>query len=216
MIVPSNPVAQTQIPQARLRLRRFSCAEFLRMAELGFFDQDWRYELIDGRIVRMPSPSPPHFAAIELSRRVLEATFGPSHYVRAQATLDLSPVFVPDPDLTVVPGGPLDWLSTHPTASAARLVIEVSLSTLWIDRTRKLPLYAAAGIEDLWIINLVNRQLEVYRKPQRRPGKHPRGDYLDQTVLPLTATVSPLAVPQAVLNVADLFPPPPAAPPPAP
>lgn len=209
MIVPNNPAAQTQIPQARLRLRRFSCAEYLRIVDLEILNERWRYELIDGRIVRMPQPSPPHVTARDKARRVLEAVFGPNHYVRTDSPLDLSPVFVPGPDIVIVPGVPDDWATAAPTAAAARLVVEVSRSTLWIDRKRKLPLYAAALVEDLWIINLINWQLEVYRKPQRRPGKRPRGDYLDQAVLPLTATVSPLAAPQAVINVADLFPPPP-------
>jgi Uma2 family endonuclease len=213
MIVPNNPTtAQPQVPPARLRLRRFNRDEYLQMAELGFFDQG-RYELINGRIVRMPTPSPPHVTAMDLTRRVLEPVFGPNHYVRVQSALDLSPVFVPDPDLAVVPGSPLNWATAHPTAADTRLVVEVSRSTLWIDRKLKLPLYAAAGVADLWIINLINWQLEVYRKPRRLPGKRHRGQFDDTAVLPLTATVTPLAAPQAVIKVADLFPPPPPPPP---
>ena len=163
----------------------------------------------------MPQPSPPHITAKDKARRVLEAVFGPNHYARTESPLDLSPVFVPGPDIAVVPGVPDDWATTFPTAADARLVVEVSRSTLWIDRTRKLPLYAAAGVADLWIINLINWQLEVYRKPRRLPGKRPRGQFDDTATLPLTATVTPLAAPQAVIRVADLFPPPPP-PPPAP
>src|SRR5919204_2349297 len=162
MIVPNNPTAaQQQVPQARLRLRRFSCAEYLRIVELEILNERVRYELIDGRIVRMPQPSPPHITAKDKARRVLEAVFGPNHYARTESPLDLSPVFVPGPDIAVVPGVPDDWATTFPTAADARLVVEVSRSTLWIDRTRKLPLYAAAGVADLWIINLINWQLEV-------------------------------------------------------
>ena len=103
----------------------------------------------------------------------------------------------PEPDIAVL-AGPASAHRQHPTT--AMLLIEVSESSLPFDRSEKLPLYSRAGISDFWIVNLQNRQLEVYRNPQSD------GTYAPPTILTPGQSVSPLAMPTASVAVADLLP----------
>jgi Uma2 family endonuclease len=83
--------------------------------------------------------------------------------VRAQLPLALGEYSEPEPDVAVVAGGPRDYAEAHPTS--ALLVVEVSETTLGLDHDTKGSLYAAAGIPEYWIVDLVHRRLEIYRDP---------------------------------------------------
>ncbi|MCS7066067.1 MAG: Uma2 family endonuclease [Fimbriimonadales bacterium] len=98
----------------------------------------------------------------------------------------------PVPDLAVVPGKPADYRHQHPTK--ALLVIEIADTSLEHDRTKKLALYAKAGIPEYWIINLLERVLEVYREPSGKRYKSIRYYTLDETVSPLFAPEWQIAV----------------------
>src|SRR5947209_2506807 len=122
------------------RTYRWSREEFHQMSDLGWFDEK-RVELIDGEIIEMPVQKGPHAMAVLLARDTLEAAFGPGRVVRTQAPLNLGSSSEPEPDVSVVPGTVRDY-PDHPTT--ALLVVEVSETTLWLDRNRKAPLYASA------------------------------------------------------------------------
>jgi Uma2 family endonuclease len=184
------------------RTYRWSKEEFHQMADLGWFD-DKRVELLDGEIIEMPVAKPPHVMALGLSEEALGRAFGAGFWVRTQAPLALDPDSEPEPDLAVVPGGPRDY-PEHPTT--ALLIVEVSDTTLFIDRNRKASLYARGGIADYWIINLVDDQLEVYRNPVPDSSAPSGFRYADRTVLSPADSVSPLAAPSATVAVAYLLP----------
>jgi Uma2 family endonuclease len=174
------------------------------LSEAGFF-QDRRVQLLDGEIIEMPAQANLHAAARTLTKDALSQAFGAGFWVRELAPLDLSPYTVPDPDHAVVPGKPRDYLSRS-TPTTALLVVEVSESTLGFDRNRKGSAYAQADIADYWIVNLVQRQLEVYRNPVADPS-HPFGfRYADRLILDPGDSIAPLAAPQANVAVADLLP----------
>lgn len=84
--------------------------------------------------------------------------------------------------------------------------MEVSDSALRRDQTTKAAVYARAGIADYWIINLVNRVLEVYREPSAMPGQPLGHHYRSITRYGEDGVVSPLAVPGGTVSVADLLP----------
>jgi Uma2 family endonuclease len=110
----------------------------------------------------------------------------------------------PEPDLAVVTGNARDYLSAHPTT--ALLVMEISDSSLAFDTTDKAGIYAASNISDYWVVDLVNRQVIVFRNPQPDPT-HPLGHgYASKTIFASGSSVSPLAAPQAAIAVADLLP----------
>jgi Uma2 family endonuclease len=184
------------------KTRRWTKAEYHRLRDLGFFDYQ-RVELIQGRIVQMSAMKNLHVAAVTLVEDALRAAFGAGHWLRIQAPLDLPGASEPEPDLAVVSGGPRDY-TDHP--KTALLIVEVSDTTLRYDRVRKGPLYARAGIDDYWIVNLVDRQLEVYRDPQRDPKRRRRFAYAQVNVLKAGDLVTPLAAPKASVAVADLLP----------
>jgi Uma2 family endonuclease len=197
-------MATTHNPTAALataRRFRFTREQYYKLGELGFI-VDRRVELIHGELWQM-TVNPPHAIADELANNVLRLAFGPGYSYRSSQPLDFGRRNQPQPDLAVVPGNPRDYTS-HPTT--ALLVVEICDATLRRDRTIKAHLYAWAGILDYWIVNLVDRRLEVHRNPGPDPDRRGRFKYHDVTIVPATGHVEPLAKPGARIAVADLLP----------
>jgi len=175
-----------------------------RLAELGWFG-DQRVELIEGRIVRMAAQLEPQVASVSLGAKAAARAFGAGYYVRFQAPLVQGKFSKPEPDLAVVRGSERDYLNSG-TPTTALLVIEISDTTLRQDRGRKASIYARWGIADYWILNLVDRQLEVHRDPVR-DRKYKMGfGYASIQVVKPGDSIAPLAAPQALIAVADLLP----------
>jgi Uma2 family endonuclease len=124
--------------------------------------------------------------------------------VRAGLPVALDDESEPEPDVCVVPGGPRDYLDAHPRRPA--LVVEVAQSSLAIDRGIKAGLYARAGIADYWIVNLVDRQVEVRRRPVAASDARYGWRYADVSVHREGESVAPLAMPDAPVAVADVLP----------
>jgi Uma2 family endonuclease len=199
-------MATVQLPQGEVftepRPHRWTRTEYCRMAEAGLFDGR-RVELIDGEVLDMPPQKNWHFVAVKLVEDALTLAFGPSYWARTQGPLTLGLASEPEPDVAVVLGSPREF-SSHPTT--ALLVVEVSDTTLAYDRGRKASLYAQAGIADYWIVNLIDRQLEVYRDPAADSSQPYGFGYGSKAILTTTEFVSPLAAPQARIGVADMLP----------
>ena len=198
-------MATTQDPRvtySRSERFRWTSEQYYAIAGLGFFD-DKHVELIQGEILRM-TINPPHALCMELLADILYDTFKPGNRIRTQLPLDLGRHNQPEPDAVVVAG--LDRRAlVHP--ESALLLVEVSDSTLRKDRTIKVHLYARAGIADYWIINLVDRQLEVHRKPEPDPDRRGRFRYAEVTIVPEAGRMAPLAAMGSMIAVADLLPP---------
>lgn len=173
------------------------------MMDLGWF-ADRRVELIDGEVIDVPSQYDLHLAAVTMGFDALRLAFGSGYWVRPQGSLDLSPHGIHDPDLAVTLGSAV--VAARTIATSALLVVEVSDSTLAYDRNHKAPLYAAGGIADFWIVNLVQGQLEVYRDPVADNTQLFGFRYANRTILDPVDRVSPLAAPHASIVVADLLP----------
>ncbi|MEO6809280.1 MAG: Uma2 family endonuclease [Isosphaeraceae bacterium] len=147
-----------------LPVRRFSVVEYRRMIELGLFDDDERFELLEGWIVPKMVRNPSHDVTIELTHEALRGFLPEGWRVRNQfatTTADSEP----EPDLIVVRGVPRDYLDHHPGPLETALVIEVADSSLVRDRGVKRRLYARAGYPVYWIINLGTARVEVYTDP---------------------------------------------------
>jgi Uma2 family endonuclease len=186
-----------------VRLRPWTKAEYYRMAELGFF-RGQRVELLDGRIVLRDRLTPQHVFALEVLREVLSDSFGGGFCIRQKSPFDLGKWNEPEPDMLLAVGKPEDFRNAHPTTAA--FIVEIGETGSVSYLRHKGGLYAHAGIADYWIVNLVARQLEVYRAPIPDPRRRFGHRYSARTDLLPTATVSPLALPQAVIPVADLLP----------
>ena len=123
---------------------------------------------------------------------------------RSSCSVALDDESEPEPDVCVVPGDPRDYLDSHPTRPV--LIVEVALSSLAINRRIKGGLYARAGIEDYWIVNLVDRCVEVHRRPIAAPAHIHGWRYGEITVHRAGDAIAPLAMPGARVAVADVLP----------
>jgi Uma2 family endonuclease len=142
--------------------------------------------------------------AVQLAHAALQRAFGAGWNVRPAGPVALDDDSEPEPDLAVVRGNPRDYLGAHPARPA--LVVEVSLSRLAFDREYKASLYARGAIVDYWIVNLVDRVLEVRRRPITSDAAPYGWTYETLAVLGPDAAVTPIAAPGATVPVADLLP----------
>jgi Uma2 family endonuclease len=187
-----------------LSVWRVSVRRYDQLTKLGWFD-DQRVELLNGRIIRMAPQAEPHSVAILLAERTLRAALARGRCIRTQMPLQLGKHSKPEPDLAVVAGDVRDSI-TSGAPTAAALVMEVSDTTLRKDRGIKASLYARFGIADYWIVNLVDRHVEVHRNPIRDAAHRYRFRYAQIEVKGVADSMFPLAMPQAAVKVVDLLP----------
>ncbi len=170
---------------------------YLQAFEAGVFGPEARVELLDGEVVEMSPQQSPHATALSLTQYALDDAFGQNFYVRVQLPLNLGNDSQPEPDLAVVQGQPRTYAKAHP--QTAELVVEISDSTLRFDQTKKLAVYAQAGIAEYWIVNLIENTVEVYRDPRGTA-------YGSKATYAPGDAITPLAAPGASVAVSDLLP----------
>lgn len=190
--------------ESELELKRWTRAEYDRLIERGVFGPGDRIELIDGLLVVAEPQSSYHYTAIGLVVRALTRAFGEGWTIRSQGPLALDDTSEPEPDVAVVRGDLRDYVAAHPADPV--LVVEVTLTTLTLDRRHKSSLYARAGRPEYWIVNLVDRVLEVRRDPAPSRTAPYGWDYRVVEILRPGDDASPLAIPTARIAVADLLP----------
>ncbi len=186
------------------RTRRFTRAEYERLIDLGVFQPGEEIELIGGELMVAEPQGAPHYTAIRKTAKALEAAFGPGWEVRTEGPIGLDDESEPEPDVAVVPGAPDDYARAHPSRPA--LTVEVAESSLALDRQRKGSLYARAGLPDYWVLNLVDRVLEVYREPAPDSAAPFGWRYGRSEVFEASARVTPLAAPGSSIPVSQLLP----------
>lgn len=174
-------------PSAPSEPTRMSVAHYLGLVTAGVLGPGDRVELLEGVVVAMAPQNPPHAAGVARADEAIRRAIGARAHVRPQLALVL-PRSVPEPDLAVVPGSADDYAEAHPTS--ALLVVEVADSSLKQDRLSKGAIYAAAGIPEYWIVNLVDDVVEVMRSPDREAALYRdvhravRGERLELVALP--------------------------------
>src|SRR4029453_7571771 len=176
--------------QAPLTIRRWKRIEYDRLVALGFFGGE-PLELIGGQLIVAEPKGAYHSSAVSAAEYALRAALPSGWIVRTQLPVSLDDESEPEPDLAVVPGRPADYRHAHPERPA--LAVEIADSSLRFDRQHKGSVYARAGIEDYWIVNLVDRVLEVYRDPSPDPSALFDWRYGSVTTLTPPAFVIPLA-----------------------
>jgi Uma2 family endonuclease len=176
--------------------RRWTTKEFYQLAEDGWFEGQ-RVLLLEGEIIQLPPMNHPHAFAATLVRNFLLKAFGDDHWVREDKPLNATEDSDPEPDLAVSEH-PMREYRDHP--SSAILVVEVSDTTVPLDR-RKAAIYAEAGVQEYWLLNLKDRQLEVYRLPDRQ-GR----SYGQHQILSENDSIAPSAKPSASVVIKELLP----------
>ncbi|MBM0107402.1 Uma2 family endonuclease [Steroidobacter sp. S1-65] len=176
---------------------RFSVEQYYRMAEVGLLEPDARTELIEGEIYHMPPMGCRHAATVAWLRDQLMKVVGEGALVLEQYPLRLNRHTEPQPDLILARPRRGRYRDAHPTARDVLLVIEVSDSTWLYDREVKMPLYAAYGVQDAWLVDLGVTQLDCYSAPHG-------GAFVEQvsTRAPGTLVVPSLDV---SVDLAELF-----------
>jgi Uma2 family endonuclease len=176
--------------------RLITVDEFEHLIETGFFGPEERVELVNGEMITMPPIGDGHAGQVNRLIRVLGRQFASVGLLSVQNHIVL-PVFGrPQPDVVVLRPRSDDYSRRGPRASDVLLLVEVSDSTLAYDRVTKGQMYAAAGIADYWIVDLVHRQLLVFREPT------PEGYSTVQT-LGDGDSIAPLAFPDATVAVSE-------------
>jgi Uma2 family endonuclease len=189
--------------QTPLTLRRWTRAEYDRLVDLGILDRE-PVELIGGHLVVAEPQGSYHAGTLGAAGDALRAALPPAWLMRVQLPVALDDESEPEPDLALVPGEWTDFLTAHPSRPV--LVVEVSESSLAFDRGEKGSLYARGGIPDYWIVNLVDRLLEVYREPEPDSTAPYGWRYRSVQRLTRDVVVSPLALPTVRVAVAALLP----------
>jgi Uma2 family endonuclease len=180
---------------ATVEKHRWTREEYERMAETGGFGER-RVELVEGVVYEMTPQNSPHATGIRMAVKAFRSVFPDGFDVSSQLPLALGADSMPEPDVSVLAGEPLDFLEAHPTSAV--LVLEVVDSSEQHDR-RKAAVYARAGIPEYWITNLVRDQVEVYRAPEG-------GAYRTHLILRRGERIAPLARPDSPVSADDLLP----------
>ncbi len=186
------------------KLRRWTRVEYDQLIDIGIFLPGDKVELLGGQLCVSEPQNSPHAAAICLAEEALRQAFAGSWSIRVQLPIALDQESEPEPDLTVVSGGPRDYLADHPARPV--LVVEVADSSLALDREHKGTLYARARLREYWIVNLADRVVEVYREPGPDVTAFYGWVYRSLQRLSAEQSVTPLAAPTARIAVADLLP----------
>jgi len=190
--------------RVEVKTRRWKRVEYERLIEGGFFRPGDPVELVGGQLIVAEPQGSSHFAAIRAAEEALRAAFGLGWEVRGQGPLALDDESEPEPDVAVVSGNFRDYVTGHPSRPV--LVVEVSESSLALDREHKGSLYAHVGLADYWIVNLIDRVLEVHREPAPDPAASFGWRYRSVQAFGREASVAPLALPDTPVRVVDLLP----------
>lgn len=190
----SPPTTRQEHPPKR---RRFTVDEYCAMADAGILCEDERIELLDGEILVMPPIGEPHEDGTTRLGGDLTYSLYERAWVRVQNSVRLDDYGLPEPDIAVVRLRD-DYHRRRPTPEDVLLLIEVADTSLEFDREVKLARYAAAGIPEVWIVNLRARQVEAHSDPVG-------GTYRSRRVVTAEGSISPLAFPDVALAVGDFL-----------
>ncbi len=190
---------------------KFSLAQYHRLGETGIIDPDIRMELIRGDLVLMATKGIPHEVCLTRLVRVLLQAVGKQAVLRVQSPVIIPPDSEPEPDFTVARLRDDEYMDEHPQSDDAHVLIEVSASSLYVDRTIKQALYAEAGVEHYWIFDVNARLLEVYSAPQLlRPNEteaNERFGYGHKQILTDADSIAIPGLEDAQINLMECFPP---------
>ena len=175
----------TPLPPSRTRI--YCVAEYHEMIDRGILTTLDKVELIEGVLVDQMPKNPPHESAIRrLNPRLLRLL--PTGWVLSPQGPVTFPTSEPEPDFTVARGVEADFDARHPEPAEVGLLVEVSDSSLAFDRTDKWRVYGRGGVPVYWVVNVVDRRIEVYTDPTGpapQPGYRTRTDYQPGMAVPV-------------------------------
>ena len=178
--------------------RHFTVSEFYRMAEAGILTEDARVELIEGEIIEKCAIDSHHAACVKRLHTFISRLIGDDIIIGVQDPIRLDDYSEPQPDLALLKASDDFYAAHHPGPSDVLLVVEVSDTSLGYDREVKAPLYAVAGIPEVWVVDLQQAAITRYAKPNA-------GMYQDTAIFDRTESIISLTVPALSLSVGDIL-----------
>ena len=176
----------------------FTTDEYHRMIEAGILGEDDRLELIKGEIIRMAAIGSYHAACVKRLNRLFVRTLSEKVIVGVQDPVSIGDDSEPEPDIALLKPRSDFYAERHPQPEDVFLIIEVSDTSLESDRREKLPLYARAGIGEVWIVNLRDACVEVYTKPSGR-------GYEGNRLIRKGSVIAPKAFPDVDIRVDNIL-----------
>lgn len=149
----------------QLLKRKFNVKEYNQMPQAGILKEEERVELIRGEIVQMSPIGRHHAACVNRLVRVFTMELGNNVIVAAQNPVELDDYSEPQPDIALLEPKADFYASGHPKPGEIFLIVEVADSTIKYDREVKIPLYAEDNIIEVWLVDINEQCLEVYRQP---------------------------------------------------
>jgi len=177
---------------------RFTVEEYQQLGEAGILDEKSRVELVDGRILDMTPIGARHGSCVMRLTKLFSAALADEAILSVQNPAVVGSHSEPQPDIAVLMARADFYRDAHPRPSDVLLLVEVADASLRFDRMVKLPIYAAGGIAEFWIVNLEGEVIEVHREPT--------GDsYAARRVATRGESITPLAFPDLVVAVSDVL-----------
>jgi Uma2 family endonuclease len=164
---PTQPTVSPPPPLASPPLHRITVDEYERIIAAGALEDPSRVELIDGYMVDKMGKNAGHRYATKETLKALDARLPPGWTSQKEEPVRIPTYDEPEPDIAIIRGTDADYRQRIPTAADVGLLVEVSETTLSQDRGKKRSAYAKARIPVYWIVNLVERQVEVYTRPAK-------------------------------------------------
>lgn len=149
----------------QLLRRQFTVEEYHRMIDAGILTENDRVELIKGEIVQMAAIGRRHAAGVNRLAELFMMRLGQVVSVGVQNPVELNDNSEPQPDLALLRRRADFYEAGHPKPEDVLLLVEVADTTVESDREVKIPLYAMSNISEVWLVNINERSLEVYREP---------------------------------------------------
>ncbi len=154
-------------PNIELPIHRFTVKEYYHLAEAGILHEDDNVELIDGRIIDMTPIGSKHASRVDSISNLLFEKLQKRAIIRVQNPIDLDEQSEPEPDVTILKKRTDFYSEHHPRPEDVLLIIEVADSSIEYDRTIKIPLYAKSGIQEVWLVNILENTVEIYHSPSQ-------------------------------------------------
>ncbi len=163
--LPAQPTLLSQALLAPMPLHRITVDEYERIVAAGALENPSGVELIDGIMVDKMAKNAGHRWTTKEVLKALDNRLPPGWTSQKEEPVRIPAFDEPEPDVAIIRGSDADYRQRIPTSTDVGLVVEVSDSSLSVDRGKKLAAFATAGIPVYWIVNLVDRQVEVYSDP---------------------------------------------------
>jgi Uma2 family endonuclease len=190
--------SQEFIMRTEVTRKLFTTDEYYRMAEVGILKPDDRVELIEGEIIRMSPIGTRHAGCVNRATDLFTLNFRGRAIVTVQNPAHLNEYNEPQPDLLLLKPREDYYSSKHPTAEDTLLLLEVADTSLGFDLKVKIPIYAAMGILEVWVADLRNNVIRVFRNPEA-------GQYGIVLNFSAAERFSVLAFPDVVFKPSDLI-----------